>query len=304
MVAAACAWNSGGCAENDGMRSSTAAGLIAGVHADRPVAGVPELAGIGDEWAPRGRPMGWHTHPVWEVYLQIDGTTIRSADHAAHPMAPGELFIAPPGARHRVVNQGSVSQHNGFVRCRLGSFLRRHPRAADAWSFSACRHLADGAGALPPFLQLMREVSLDQPFRAEGTRCALDGLLFAITRLLGRVPARMQLPVPTAVLEAQRRLEQSCARAWPLRVLAEQVALSPSHLMALFRQHLGMSPHRYLIAQRIARARHLLAFNDHAIGEVARELGFATSQHFARTFRAHTGSTASAYRRSQRGAAG
>ncbi len=282
------------------MRPSADHGLLAGMHAETPLPALGDLVAVGEEWAPRGRQMPWHEHAQWEIYLQISGTTVRCTDQRSCAMSPGQLFITPPGLRHRVINRGTTSQHNGYIRCLLRGFQRRHPRLAAVWDFTGCRLVEDADSVQAPFQLLLREVSLEQPYRLAGTRCALDAVLIEVTRLLGRGRPLLVAPVPKAVLTARTCLERALERRWSTSELARQAALSPSHLLALFRRHVGMPPHRYLLEQRVRRARHLLAFTDLPITELARELGFASSQAFAKTFRRHAGSTASAFRSARR----
>jgi len=121
--------------------------------------------------------------------------------------------------------------------------------------------------------------------------------------MLGRQPARIIAPLPEPVVRVRELIDRDCARPWPLRELALAVQVSSSHLLALCRKHLGTAPHRYQLQQRIARAQYLLAHSDESITGIARELGFSSSQHFARTFRSLTGATARAYRQGDRGGA-
>ncbi len=282
------------------MRSAEAWGLIAGFSADRPIPGLSELVAVGDQWAPVHRLMGWHSHLEWEIYLQIAGDTQRCSESASYPMRPGEIFLAPPHTRHRVLNRGTGKEHNGFIRCRLEPVFRRQPGLAPLWRFTSCKHLPAAGAVTPLFQRLMREVTLDQQFRLHGARCALDAVVIEVSRLLGRQPARIIAPLPEPVVRVRELIDRDCARPWPLREIAKAVQVSSSHLLALCRQHLGVTPHRYQLQQRIARAQHLLVHGDESITGIARELGFSSSQHFARTFRALAGATASAYRQSAR----
>ncbi|MDX3002699.1 helix-turn-helix transcriptional regulator [Kribbella solani] len=71
------------------------------------------------------------------------------------------------------------------------------------------------------------------------------------------------------------------------------------YLAELFAGELGRPPHRYLSERRIDRARQLLEASAIAITALAISLGFSSSQHFARVFRQHTGTTPTAFRASR-----
>jgi transcriptional regulator GlxA family with amidase domain len=61
-----------------------------------------------------------------------------------------------------------------------------------------------------------------------------------------------------------------------------------------------MSPHQYLIRQRMRAARHMLATSTEPIKAIARNTGYINTENFCRAFRQHVGLTAAAYRRTYR----
>ena len=76
--------------------------------------------------------------------------------------------------------------------------------------------------------------------------------------------------------------------------------MSPYYFSRLFKQSTGLSPHHYLLQQRIDRGKELLADPRRRIAEVSDALGFPHQSHFATTFRALVGMTPREYQR-QRG---
>ena len=63
--------------------------------------------------------------------------------------------------------------------------------------------------------------------------------------------------------------------------MAEAVHMSPYHFARSFKAATGLSPHRYVVRQRVERAKALLADTDLTIAEVARAVGFANQSHLA-----------------------
>ena len=59
---------------------------------------------------------------------------------------------------------------------------------------------------------------------------------------------------------------------------------------------MGVTPHDYLIRQRVGRAKQLLAGTDMPLSEIALAAGFAHQSHFARRFRQHVGMSPRHYR--------
>ena len=82
-----------------------------------------------------------------------------------------------------------------------------------------------------------------------------------------------------------------------LRQLAELARLSPDHFATLFRQSIGLPPHRYVLERRIARAKELLAGDQLSFAEIGYALGYTSQPHFITMFRKLTGITPGGYRR-------
>ena len=102
----------------------------------------------------------------------------------------------------------------------------------------------------------------------------------------------------------------SAAREWALRNLHEPLALSDlaAHSnMSLrtfarrFTEEVGMSPGRWLIQQRVDRARNLLESTDLAVDEIAGQVGFASGSSLREHLHAALGVSPLAYRRTFRG---
>jgi AraC family transcriptional regulator len=81
-----------------------------------------------------------------------------------------------------------------------------------------------------------------------------------------------------------------------LEDLAQVVGISQFHFSRLFKQSMGISPHQYLLQQRIDRAKQLLKDSTLAIADIALQCGFNSQSHLSKSFRELTGMTPKAYR--------
>ena len=81
-----------------------------------------------------------------------------------------------------------------------------------------------------------------------------------------------------------------------LAELAAFVCMSRYHFARLFKGSTGVPPHRFVVRQRIARARGVLATSELSIAEISRLVGFRTPSHFTTVFRRVLGVTPRAYR--------
>ncbi|MGL5806432.1 MAG: helix-turn-helix domain-containing protein [Xenococcaceae cyanobacterium] len=83
-----------------------------------------------------------------------------------------------------------------------------------------------------------------------------------------------------------------------LAELAKIVSLSPHHFGRLFKQNMGIPPHRYVLQCRIDRAKKLLSKKQLSMAAIAIQLGFHDQSHFTNVFRKHTNLTPRQYQNS------
>ncbi|MBL9033887.1 MAG: helix-turn-helix transcriptional regulator [Rhodospirillaceae bacterium] len=81
-----------------------------------------------------------------------------------------------------------------------------------------------------------------------------------------------------------------------LEELANVVGLSQFHFARAFRKATGESPHRWLTARRIARAKEMLQASSLSVLDISQEVGFQSQSHFGQVFRKWTGCTPAAWR--------
>jgi AraC-like DNA-binding protein len=98
---------------------------------------------------------------------------------------------------------------------------------------------------------------------------------------------------PAALVEARDYLHEHLVRDVSLAELAQIAGLSKFHLLRLFRQRFGLTPHAYQLQQRILRAKQLLRVLP--IADVAAHCGFADQSHLHRVFRSMVGTTPGCY---------
>jgi AraC family transcriptional regulator len=79
--------------------------------------------------------------------------------------------------------------------------------------------------------------------------------------------------------------------------MARQLGLSRFHFCTAFRRATGQTPHQWLTALRIARARELLRDPRRPVSEIGLAVGYHTHSAFAATFRKVTGMTPTEFRR-------
>jgi AraC family transcriptional regulator len=81
-----------------------------------------------------------------------------------------------------------------------------------------------------------------------------------------------------------------------LAALAAVARMSPYYFSRLFKQSTGLSPHQYILQQRIAWATRLLVEPQLSVAAIAYRVGFASQAHFTAIFRRWVGTTPRQYR--------
>lgn len=79
--------------------------------------------------------------------------------------------------------------------------------------------------------------------------------------------------------------------------MAREVSLSQSRFFSVYRSIYGTSPVGDLINAKIDRAKSELVMTDSTIAVISESLGYGSTAHFIRQFRAVTGMSPGAYRK-------
>ncbi|WP_414586431.1 helix-turn-helix domain-containing protein [Scytonema sp. PCC 10023] len=99
---------------------------------------------------------------------------------------------------------------------------------------------------------------------------------------------------PYKLRQAIDYINDNLNRKLGLEAIANELGMSQYYFCRLFKQSMGIAPYRYLMQQRIERAKELLK-QGVAIADIALECGFANQRHFSKAFRQFTGTTPKKY---------
>ncbi|PKM04947.1 MAG: AraC family transcriptional regulator, partial [Gammaproteobacteria bacterium HGW-Gammaproteobacteria-5] len=119
--------------------------------------------------------------------------------------------------------------------------------------------------------------------------------LLDLMQSLAKQPAQgIQRPSGTLAAVADH-LDNHCTEEVSLDDLCRLSGYSPGHLVRVFRQTYGLTPHAYLINRRIQHGQTELK-RGVSIAEAALNAGFADQAHFQRTFKRVVAATPNQYR--------
>lgn len=104
---------------------------------------------------------------------------------------------------------------------------------------------------------------------------------------------------PALLRRVEAYIDENLGGRLRLAGMAGVAAMSIGHFSRAFHLATGLSPHQYVLARRLERARALLREPATPISAIARRCGFSGAAHFSVAFRQHHALTPSQYRQMQ-----
>jgi len=263
-----------------------------------------------DNYRKKRQQAALHVHEeCLEITLCLRGDLEFETRSKTYPFKPGSIFVSGPKDVHRLKSYPKgMSKYWLLFRipgpdCRLLELPQKEARSLVHDLTHLPNRLFAGTDEIQRlFKKLFQQydtLPTKTPDRSLRLRSTALSLLLAIVDAASSPPReRPEVRLERIIAEMRAHPE----RSYPLDDLAEKAALSPNSLLTRFKRLTGSPPHAFLIAQRIARAKEMLA-EDKPISFIANQLGFSSPQHFASLFKeitGHTPSTWRMYRKSQK----
>lgn len=227
-----------------------------------------------------------HPHST-QFYYHLAGQAVVEWNGRSHPLNPGDLFIIPPGYPFAYRASQAIKYHWLAIDDQWPMVLG-HPIAP------CLLVLGRDAEVEARFIELREVLILQKP----GYPLQAVGLFY---ELMARIAQRSQSvrskesEYPEVVRSAIIYLRENYAIPYDAAATARAVAVSESHLRALFEKWVGESPHQFHTHCRIDQARRLLTDQNMPVSEVALQVGFTDGRYFSRVFKQFVGVSPSQY---------
>ncbi len=131
----------------------------------------------------------------------------------------------------------------------------------------------------------------------DGFKISMDGRAAGDDHLLHAMAIGGLAPWQVRTINAH--IDANLDREIGVQDLAAVARLSTSHFGRAFKKTFGRSPHAYLIAERLERARCLMLATAEPLAQIAVAVGLADQSHLSRLFRKHVGQSPFAWRRAR-----
>lgn len=251
-----------------------------------------------------------HTHSFVEIAVVIGGEGVHHCLAGRRQLAVGDVILLRPGVWHGYEDCRHLDLYNCCFSTELlqnelawmredpllGYLLWTGPYSDQRRGILTTRLTGDAFDDCVAHLDALDRLR----FRPVGLhRGDIVGRLSLFLSHLARTVASGTAPAGRthpAVVRAMHMMEARPAYAWSLSELADDLHLTPSYLVRLFKSATGLPPMAYLNRHRVEVAAAQLLHTDHPISQIAQTVGWPDQNYFARRFRSHYGLSATAYR--------
>lgn len=147
------------------------------------------------------------------------------------------------------------------------------------------------------FQQVFRNMNGTDTLQMVYTGLALHVLLLLLAR--GQLDSARDTTNHQLVRQAAQKLRNQYREPFSLDefLQKEQVPVSKSYFLRLFRKYMGTTPYNYLLSYRMTQAKELLIMTDLSVNEIARRVGFGNDSNFSTRFTQMVGQSPQMYRK-------
>ncbi|MDD4219611.1 MAG: helix-turn-helix domain-containing protein [Sphaerochaetaceae bacterium] len=258
-------------------------------------------------------PYPLHSHDFYELVVIISGSGTHFTKTNTFTLAPGTVFVIPPGLEHGYRNLKEVHLFNVLfdinmledtfadIRNMPGyhALLRIEPGYHNESGFSNPMQIspAQMAEVLPLLEQMQSECdSIEHDIGAKSLAISyFIHLLVLLFRIKAEHPRKDNQTI-MRLAEALSFLEANPDRSVSTQELMELTNMSASTLNRHFQNATGLSPVEFHIQRRIEYACRLLRSSDYSMSQIAEATGFNDANYFSRQFKNVMGMSPREYR--------
>ncbi len=110
-----------------------------------------------------------------------------------------------------------------------------------------------------------------------------------------------ETPSPPIVQELHKLLDSHLEKKIDFSLISKEIPYSQAYMVRLFKKHMGVTPHEYILRRRLETAQLLLRHSTLSIKEIAERLVFSDQYHFSNYFKKCFGVSPSQFRKPESG---
>lgn len=202
----------------------------------------------------------------------------------------GEVLIYEPGYAYEYHNEGETI----YYWVHYTGFRSSGLTAATIGTPNKKIQIGIHKEIIQCFRKMFQEFIIHDALAENVSNCLLEEILLLTARYAG------QKKNQTAPIQALEYIHGHFREKIDVDALAKLEHMSATSFRIVFREHTGLSPNEYIIAQRISYACRLIAQINLNISEIAGESGYRDQYYFSRLFKNRMGMSPSRYRKQSR----
>jgi AraC-like DNA-binding protein len=225
-----------------------------------------------------------HSHDTFSIGAITGGTSTYFNREAWHQVRAGTVVVMNPSDVHACnpIDDQPWSYVMLYVDCHWLGRLQQQLGFTQGPDFKRINSiLSQDNGLYAGLISLYETLAAGGPLRVK--QDTAERFFAQMLELLDS-PAETSQETHVKLQDAATFMQNHCSDALKIDDICAAAGLSPSYLNRAFKQQYGMTPHAYLLNQRIQLARNLLR-QGHALADVAQQTGFADQAHFQRAFK-------------------
>lgn len=219
-----------------------------------------------------------HSHPCWEIILNVEGDFCSTIGDQIYHLSPGDISVIPPKVSHDGISRDGY--RDIFIQA----------KHLDFFDITVVR---DTEGAVYQLMNLLHQVFVE----GEDDGYLADSLVESICQYIKRY-AKTKSGHP-AVQKLKKTIYEHLSDAeFKITQGMDQTGFDKDYLRRCFKKEIGKTPLEYLIFLRIEQAKVLLIQQTFSgVEAVASACGFADSFYFSTCFKRHVGVSPLQYRK-------
>lgn len=237
-----------------------------------------------------------HKHTFYEILWTEDGISKQTIDYKEYEVLPNSLFFISPNQVHQFEEWKSLK--GGTILFTEDFFLLNHNNKDKLFELSFLDNFyANPCLQLDPesfanIKQIIDLISIEHK-RVDKSQSITQSLLHVLLEQVQRyidVTAQKTTSKKYIVLfkHFKKLLEKHYHENLTASFFAQQLNITTHHLNLISKEVTGKTASEIIRARSILEAKRILTFTDKTISEIAFELNYTDSSYFAKTFKAET----------------
>lgn len=238
--------------------------------------------------------MAYHRHDAYEIYLFLGGSVNLYIEQSCYHLLPGDLFLISPEQLHRSVCLDSQPYERTIINIKK-NVLRRLSSVLTDLSLCFCsgpheyaRHIRLSGEYVSHYLSLAEQLTSCLAQTDYGSDLLVDAyltqlLVFINKRFINHSYLDDRNIMPDLVRLTMEYISYHLTGPITLSQLSKHFYMSGAYISSQFKRHTGLTLREYILDQRIALAKKLLAEGCN-VSETCYQAGFTDYSNFIRSF--------------------